>query len=116
MESKELRQVVVDKFNAKALEFGQLKSAVEAFCVGILVDLKDVLCELPDAKTVVNIAIDEADERTSTGPFDPIDGPLAKGIAGKLIDAFPQVEKWFVNAKTRALQIINSQIPQAPKE
>ena len=112
MDSKALRDEVVAKFNAKSVEFGSLKSAVEAFAVGILVDCKDILDEINTAKDLVNVIIDAVDDATNTGAFDLIDGQLAKGLFEKFGDT-PQLEKWFANIKARAIEIINSNVPKA---
>jgi hypothetical protein len=112
MESKELRAEVVAKFDAKAIEFGQLRSTVEAFCVGILIDCKDIIDEIPDAKTLVNVIIDELDDRTNTGALDLIDGQLVKGLFEKFGDT-PALENWFYAMRTKALNIINSNVQKA---
>ena len=81
MESKELRAIVVSKFNAKSLEFGALKSGIEAFCVGILIDCKDVLGEINSAKDLFNIIIDEIDDLTNTGTFLYYEGRFLRDAA-----------------------------------
>lgn len=111
MDSKELREAVVSKFNAKKDEFDRLKGELEAFCVGILVDCKDVIEDIPDAKTLVNLIIDEIDDRTNTGLFDPVDGAIVKGIFAKYGDT-DKLENWFYAMRTKALNVINANIPK----
>lgn len=111
MNNVELRQFVVGKFNAKSIEFSQLKASVEAFCVGILVDCKDVIADLDSAKKIGDIIIDEIDDRTSTGIFDAIDGTIAKGIFEKYADT-PKLEALVTMWRQKALNIINSNIPK----
>lgn len=112
MDSKEIHNTVVEKFNARSIEFGQIKASVEALCVGILVDCKDIVVEIQDAKAVVNIIIDEIGLRVNLGLLEPIFLSAAKGIFEKYGDT-PQLEKWFSEIKSKALDIINSNIPEA---
>lgn len=105
MESKELRQFVLAKIAEKQGDFNVLVKSVKDFCIGILVDCKVVITELDTVKKIGDLAIDEIDDRTNTGIFDPIDAPVAKGLLSKLL-ATPwgiAIELWYTNARNEAL-------------
>ena len=90
----------------KALSPGE-----EAFAVGILVDCKDVINEIPDAKTLVEILIDEIGVQVNLGLLEPLYLSVAKGLFEKYGDT-PQLEKWFADIKARALSIIEANVPK----
>ena len=110
MENTELRKLVVAKFDARQAEFSALVDGVKKFALDILVDCKDVITEIPDAKTAAGIIIDEIDDRTNTGLLDAIDGPLAKGIFAKFVDT-PAFETWFMAIRQQALDQIAANTP-----
>lgn len=115
MDSLELRKLVVSKFDARQDEFNGLVAGVKKFALDILVDCKDVITEIPDAKTAAGIIIDEIDDRTNTGLLDLIDGPIAKGLFEKFVDT-PAFETWFQQIRQQALDQIaaNTPPPTAP--
>jgi hypothetical protein len=108
MNNKELREFVVAKFDARKVEFNQLKKSVEAFAITILIDCKDVLVELDSAQKVFGIIIDEIDDRTNTGALDLIDGTLIKGAFEKFINS-PKLEAEFLKWRDKAISVIDSQ-------
>jgi len=107
MDNKELRKLVVGKFEVRKNEFNSIKSSVEAFVVSVLLDCKDVLEELEDPKKVLNIIIDEIDERTSTGVFDAIDGMVAKQAVSFLIN--DKVKENYAKYWKKAVEIIDKE-------
>lgn len=112
MDSKDLRKFVISKFEDKKIGFKKLKDELENFCISILIDCKSVLVELDSAKKVFEIIVDEIDDRTNTGIFDPLDGPIIKGLFAKFADT-PQLEAWFLMIRNKALDIITKETQDA---
>jgi hypothetical protein len=108
MTEKELRTFVVEKFDGKRVEWLQILSSVESFAVGILIECKVVLTEIDSVKKVFNIIVDEIDDRTNTGVFDPIDGIMLKGIFEKFVNT-PKIEQKFLEWRNRAIEIIEKE-------
>lgn len=102
MDNVTLRQEVVAKFNARSVEFNALVASVKQFAIDILVDCKDVINEIPDAKTLAFLIIDEIDDRTNTGLIDAVDGVIAKGIFEKWVES-PNLEAEYSKLRATAL-------------
>ena len=111
MDNKEIRAAIVAAIEVRMGEIVKIKADGEALCVGILVDSQKVISDIPDAKALVDMIIDEIDDRTNTGIFDVVDGALVKGLFDKFGDT-PRVEKWFADVKAQALAIIAANVPK----
>src|ERR1035437_6830531 len=103
MSKDEMKAKVVKAFSDRMGEFVLLKKAAETFLTNVMGDVKDVVTELPDVKDAVDMAIDIADDMTSTGLIDAIDAPIAKHVVAKLIGL--KVQAWWTSLRAKILAI-----------
>lgn len=97
--------MVLEKLVTRKDQLQKLKAEIETLTTDIVDDLKAVGVEFKSVEDIANALVDAADDVTSSGLLEPIDGPIAKSMIGKLLKTRwgKSVESWYQSLRKKIL-------------